>query len=142
MTFVFFLQFLFFCCSFTKSCPILCDPMNCSMPASSVFHIFRSLLKFMSTESVMLSNHLILCHHLLLLPSVFPIIRVFSSKWALYIRWLKYWSFSFSISPSSEYSELIFFRIDCCDHYWPDQCSCSTLDLMNQHLQGGIQIEA
>ena len=109
--------------------------------ASPSFSVSWSLLKFMSTESVMLSNHLILCHHLLLLTSVFPIIRVFSSKWDLYIKWLKYWSFSFSISPSSDYSKLIFFRIDCCDHCWPDQCSCSTLDLMNQHLQGGIQIE-
>ena len=77
------------------------------------FTIFRSLLKLMSIESMMLSNHLILCHPLLLLPSVFPRIRVFSSEWGLLIRWPKYWSFSFSISPSNEW--LISFRIDCFD---------------------------
>ena len=69
----------------------------------------------MSFESVMPSNHLILCHHLLLLPSVFPSIRVFSSELALCIRWPKYWGFSFSISPSNKYSELIAFRIDLFD---------------------------
>ena len=72
----------------------------------------QSLLKLMSIESVMLSNHLILCHPLLLPPSIFPSIRVFSNKPALCIRWPKYWSFSFSISPSNEYSGLISFRID------------------------------
>ena len=66
----------------------------------------------MSLESEMSSNHLILCHHLLLLPSVFPSIRVFSNKLVLCIRWPKYWNFSFSISPSNEYSGLISFRID------------------------------
>ena len=75
----------------------------------------RSLLKLMSIELVMPSNHLILCHHLPLLPSVFPSIRVFSSESALYIRWPKYWSFSFSISPPSEYSGLISFRRDWLD---------------------------
>ena len=75
------------------------------------FTISLSLLKFMFTESVMLSNHLHLCHHLLL-PSVFPSIRVFSSESALCIRWPKFWNFSFSISPSNEYSGLICFRID------------------------------
>ena len=74
-------------------------------PLSST--ISRSLLKFMSIDSAMLSNHLFLCHPLLLLLSVFPIIRVFSSESALRIRWPKYWSFSFSISPSNEYSGLI-----------------------------------
>ena len=74
--------------------------------------ISRSLLKLMSIESVMPSNHLILCHPLLLPPSIFPSIRIFSSKWTLCIRWLKYWSFSFSISLSNEYSGLISFRID------------------------------
>ena len=72
-----------------------------------------SLLKFMSIKSVMPSNHLILCRPLLHLPSVFPSIRVFSSESVLYIRWPKYWSFSFSISPSNEYSGLVSFRIDC-----------------------------
>ena len=76
------------------------------------FTIFWSLLTFMYIELVMLSNHLILCHCLLLLPSIFPSIRVFSGESALRIRWPKYWSFSFSISPSSEYSGLISFRMD------------------------------
>ena len=75
----------------------------------------RSLLKFMSIESVMLSNHLILCHPLLLLPSVFPSIRVFSNESFLSIRWPKYRSFSFSISPCNENLGLISFRIDCFD---------------------------
>ena len=73
---------------------------------------FQSLLKLMSAESVMPSSHLILCHPLLLLPSVFPSIGVFSDESVLHIRWLKYWSCSFSISPSNEYSGLISFRID------------------------------
>ena len=75
----------------------------------------RSLLKLMSIESVMPSNHLILCRPLLLLPSIFPSIRVFSDESALHIRWPKYWNFSFSISPSNEYSGLISFRMDCFD---------------------------
>ena len=74
-----------------------------------------SLLKLMSIVSVMPSNHLILCHPLLLLPSIFPSIRVFSNESVLHIRWPKYWSFSFSISPSNEYSGLISFRIDWLD---------------------------
>ena len=74
-----------------------------------------SLLKLMSIESVIPSSHLILCHPLLLLPSIFPSITVFSNESALRIRWPKYWSFSFSSSPSKEYSGLIFFRIDWCD---------------------------
>ena len=76
------------------------------------FTISQSLLKFMSIESVMLSNHLILCCPLLLLSSVFPSVRVFSNESALCIRWPKYWDFSFSISPSNEYSWLVFFRMD------------------------------
>ena len=82
--------------------------MDCSMPGSSVPHC---LLKFMSIESGMLSNHLILCQPLLFLPSNFPNTRVFSNESALWIKWPKYWSFSFSISPSNEYSKLISFRI-------------------------------
>ena len=74
-----------------------------------------SLLKLMSIESVMPSSHLILCHPLLLLPSIFPSIRVFSKESVLCIRWPKYWSFSFSISPSNEYSRLISFRMDWLD---------------------------
>ena len=79
---------------------------------SQFFTISQSLIKFMSFESVMLSNQLILCNPLLLLPSIFTRIRVFSNELALLIRWIKYWSFSFSISPSNEYSEWISFRID------------------------------
>ena len=75
----------------------------------------KSLLKHMSIESLMPSNHLILCLPLLLLPLILPSIRVFSNESVLHIRWLKYWSFSFSISPSNEYSGLISFRIDCSD---------------------------
>ena len=77
-----------------------------------------SLLKLRSIESVMPSNHLILCHLLLLLPSIFPSIRVFSNESVLCIRWSKYWSFSFSISPSNEYSGLISFRIDNSQYYF------------------------
>ena len=75
----------------------------------------RSLYKLMSIELVMSSNHLILCHPLLLLPSIFPNIRVFSNESVLHIRWPKYWGFSFNISPSNEYSELISLRIDWLD---------------------------
>ena len=85
----------------------------CQAPPSST--IFQSLLKFMSIESVMPSNHLILCRPLLLLPSIFHSIRVFSNESALHIRWLKYLSFSFNISPSNEYSGLISFRMDWLD---------------------------
>ena len=86
-------------------------PWSSARQASLFFTISRSLFKIVSIESVMPSNHLILCH-LLLLSSVFPSIRVFSNESALLIRWPKYWSFSFSISPSSEYSGLISFRVD------------------------------
>ena len=84
--------------------------LACLDPLSST--VSQSLLSFMSVESVMLSNHLILCHPLLLLHSVFPSIRAFSCELTLCIRWPKFWSFSFSMSPSSEYSQLISFRID------------------------------
>ena len=90
----------------------LCDSMNCSMTGFPVLYCFPSLLKLISIESVMPSNHLILCHKLLLLPSIFPSIRVFSNELAFCLRWPKYWSFSFSISSSNEYSGLISFRID------------------------------
>ena len=85
--------------------------MNGSTPGFPVFHISQSLLKHMSIESVMSSNHLILCHPLLL-PSFFPSIRVSSKESVLHIRWPKYWNFSFSISPSNEYAGPISFRID------------------------------
>ena len=86
--------------------------MDCSKPTSLSFTISWSLLKLMSIESVMPSNHLILCHSLLL-PSIFP--RVFSNESALHIRWPKYWSFSFNISPPNKYSGLISFRMDWLD---------------------------
>ena len=95
-----------------RLCLTLCNPMGCSTPGLPILHtVSWSLLKLMSIESGMPSNHLILCRSLLL-PSIFPSIRVFSSESALCIRWPKYWSFSFSISPSNEYSGLISFRID------------------------------
>ena len=94
-----------------RSCPTLCDPMDCSTPGFSVT-ISWSLLKLMSIQLGMPSNHLILCHPLLLLPPVFPSIRVFFSESVLCIRWPKYWGFSFNISPSNEYSGLISFRTD------------------------------
>ena len=89
--------------------------MDCSMPDPLFFTISRSLLKLMSSESVMPYNHLILYCPLLLLPSIFCSITVFSNESALHIQWPKYWSFSFSISPSNEYSGLISFRTDSFD---------------------------
>ena len=161
------------CCSVAKSCPTLCDPIDCSTPGSSVLHCLPGLLKLMSIESVMLSNHLFLCRPLLLLPLIFPSsvqllshFRTFATPWTtarqaslsitnsrsllklmsiesvmpsnhitlchpfllppsifpstgvlpnesvLHISWPKYWSFSFSMSPSSEYSGLIAFGVD------------------------------
>ena len=90
-------------------------PWTAACQASLSITNFWSLLKLLSIVLVMPSNHLILCHHLLLLPSIFPSIRDFSSELVLHIRWPKYWSFSFSISPSNEHSRLIFFRIDWLD---------------------------
>ena len=128
----------------TQSSPTFCNPMDCSLPGSSVHGIFQArILEWVAIsfsrrsswprdwtqvsgivgrcfiiwatreaiESVMPSKHLVLCHPLLLLPSVFPSIRVFSNESVLCIRWPKYWSFSFSINPSNEYSGLISFRI-------------------------------
>ena len=89
---------------FCQSCPTLCHPMSITSS--------QSLLKLMPIELVMPSNHLILCHHLLFLPSVFPSTRVFSNESILCIRWPKYWSFSFSISPFNEYSRLNSFSMD------------------------------
>ena len=100
------------CCSDTKSCPTLCHPQIAAHQTPLSFTVSWTLLRFMSTESVMPSNHLILCHLLLLLPLVCPSIRVFSSESLLRIRWPKYWNFSFSKSPSDEYSGLISFRSD------------------------------
>ena len=86
-------------------------PWTAACQASLSFNISQSLLKLMSIESVMLSNHRILCHSLLLL-SIFPSIRLFSNVWAFRIRWPRFWNFSFSISPSNEYSGLISIRMD------------------------------
>ena len=99
----------------TQLCPTLCTLWTAAHQASLSFTISWSLLKLMSIESVTPSNHLILCRPLLLLPSIFPSIRVFSNESVLCIRWPKYWSFSFSISPSNEYLGLLSFRI-----YWFD----------------------
>ena len=100
--------------SATQSCLTLCNPMDYSTPGFSVHHQFPEPAKLMSIESVMPFNHLILCRPLLPL-SIFPSIRVFSNESVLHIRWPKYWSFSFSISPSNEYSGLTSFRIDWLD---------------------------
>ena len=97
--------------SVTQSCPALCDPMDCSTPGLPVHYQLLEFTQTQSTESVTPSNHLSLCRPLLLLPSIFPRIRVFSNETVLCIRWPKYWRFSFSISPSSEYSGLVSFRM-------------------------------
>ena len=104
--------------------------------ASLSFTNTWSLLKLMSVELMMPSNHLILCHPLLLLPSIFPSITVFSSKSTLWIRWPKYWSFSFSISPTNEYSGLISFRMD-----WLDLLAVQgTLKSLLQHHSSKVSI--
>ena len=101
--------------SVAQFCPSLCNLINHSMPGLPVHHQLLELCKLMSFESVMPSNHLILCHPLLLLPSIFPSIRLFSNESALCIRWPNYWSFSFNISPSNEHPGLISFRMDWLD---------------------------
>ena len=101
--------------SVAQSCPAVCDPMDCYCQASLSITNSRSLLKLMSIKLVMPSNHLILCHPLLLLPSIFPSIRVFPNESALRIRRPKDWSFSFPISPSNEHPGLISFRMDWLD---------------------------
>ena len=101
--------------SVPQSCPTLCNPWNAACQASVSITNFQSLPKLMSIESEMPSNHLILCRPLLHLTSIFPSIRVFTNESALHIRWPKYWSFSFNISPSSEDSGLISFRMDWLD---------------------------
>ena len=98
-----------------QSCPSLCDPINCSMPGLPVHH---QLPEFTQTHVHQVSdaiNHLILCHPLLLLPLIFPASGFFSNESVLCIRWPKDWSFSFSISPFSEHSGLVSFRMDCLD---------------------------
>ena len=108
---------------------LFASPWTAAHQASLSFTISWSLLKLMSTESVMLSNHLILCCPLLVLSSVFPSVKVFSSELALLIRWPEYWSFSFNISPSNEYSGFISFRMD-----WVDLLAVQgTLKSLLQH---------
>ena len=101
--------------SVAQLCPALCNRMDCSTPGPPSITNSQSPLKLMSIELMMPSNHLIFCCPLLLLPSIFPSIRVFSNESILLIRWPKYWSFSFNISPSNEYSGLISFRMDWLD---------------------------
>ena len=105
--------------SVAQSCLTLCGPVDHSTPGLPVHYQFleftQTHVHAVGVQSVMPSNHLIPCRPLLLLPSIFPSIRVFSNESALHIKWPKYWSFSFSISPSNEYSGLIFFRMDWLD---------------------------
>ena len=113
-----------------------CDLMDWSMPGFPVHHQFPELLKLMSTESVIPCNHLILCHPLLLLPSIFPSISVFSNDSTLHIRLPKYWSFSFNISPSNEHSGLNSFRMD-----WLDLLAVpGTLKSLLQHYSSKATI--
>ena len=113
--------------SVAQSCLTLCNPMNCSMPGFPVHHQLPELA--LSIELVMPSNHLILCRPLLLLPSIFPSIRVFSKESVLHISWPEYQSFSFSIRPSNEYSGLISFRMD-----WLDLLAVQgALESLSQH---------
>ena len=114
------------CYSVAQSCLTLCDPMDCSTPGFPVLTISQSLFKLMSGESLMPSDHLILCHPFLCLPSIFPSIRVFSNELTFCIRRPKYWSFS--ISPFDDYSESIFFRIN-----WFDLAVQGTLKSLLQH---------
>ena len=122
--------------SVAQLCPTLCDPINRSTPGLPVHHPLPSPPKPMSIESMMPSNHLILCCPVLFLPSIFPSIRVFSNESALFIRWPKYWSFSFSIILSNEHPGLISFRMD-----WLDllavQGTCKSL-LQHHSLKASI----
>ena len=132
----FFKHFNYPCCSVTQSHSTLCDPWTSAHQASLSFTVYQSLLNLTFIESVMPSNHLILCRSLLYLPSIFPSIRVFSNESALHIRWPEYWSFSFSISPSNKYSELISFRID-----WLDLLAVQrTLEHLLQHHSSNVSI--
>ena len=115
-------------------------PWTAACQASLSITNSQTLLKLMSSESVMPSNHLILCHPLLLLPSVFPSIRVFSNELVLQIRWPKYWSFSMSISPSNEYSGLISFKIDWFDLLAVPRDSQEFSLTVQKHQFFGVQI--
>ena len=112
---MFFFMNLVIHCPVAELCPALCGPMYCSTPGFPVLPVSWSLLKLMSTESVMPSNHLILCHPFPLLPPTPSSIRVFSNESTLRMRWPKYWSFSFSLIPSKEHPGLISFRMDWLD---------------------------
>ena len=101
--------------SVAQPCPTLRDPMNCSTPGLPVHHQMLESTQPMYIESVMPSSHLILCCPLLLLPSIFPSIRVFSNESSLHVSWPEYWSFSFNINPSNEHLGLISFRMDWLD---------------------------
>ena len=125
------------CCSVAKLCLTLCDRMDYSTPGFPVLHYLSEFLKLVSIESVIPSNHLILCCPLLLLPSIFPSIRVFSNESVPRIRWPKYWSFNFSISPSNEYSWLISSRID-----WFDLAAQGILKSLLQHRLESILLYA
>ena len=120
--------------SATQLDPTLHNPMDCSTPGLPVHHQFLEFIQLRSIDSVMPSNHLIACLPPLLLPSIFPSIRVFSNKSVLRIRWPKYWSFSFNISSFNEYSGLISFRMD-----WFDLLSVQgTLKSLLQHHSSSI----
>ena len=122
--------------SVTESCPTLCDPMNHSKPGLPVHHQLPESTQTHVIESVMPSNHLILCHPLLLLPLIPPSIRVFSNESALCMRWPKYWSFSFNISPSNKYSGLISLRMD-----WLDLLAVQgTLKSLLQHHSSKVSV--
>ena len=123
--------------SVTQLCPTLFDPMDCSTPGFPSISNSWSLIKLVSIESMIPSNHFTLGHPLLLLPSILPIIRVFSSESILLNRWPKYWSFNFNISPSNEYSGWISFRMD-----WFDLAVQETLKSILQHdsLKASIQV--
>ena len=125
-----------YCCS-VASVQLFATPCTAARQASLSFTISLSLLRLMSIESMVPSNHLILCHPLLLWPSTFTSVRVFFNELALCIRWPKYWSFCFIISPSNEYSELISFRMD-----WFDLLAVQgTLkSLLSHHSFKGVKV--
>ena len=134
--FIFYLYEVMVVSSIVQAYLTLCDPVTAARQASLSITNSRSRLKLMSVESVMPSSHLILCRPLLLPPSVFPNISVFSDESILYIRWTKYWSFSFSISPSNEHSGLISFRMD-----WSDLLAVQgTLKSLLQHPSSNTSI--
>ena len=128
-------RIIYIFCSVAQSCLTLCDPMDCNMPGFPITNS-QSLLKLMSIDLAMPSNHLILCHPRLFLPSIFPRVRVFLNETVLCIRGPKDWSFSFSISPCNEHSGLISFRMD-----WLDLLAVQgTLKSLLQHHTSKVSI--